>query len=133
MAGDAAPGTRAGAVGEVSQLARLLPGLPAAVRPAPGWGWEAPAFPARACGGARFGRRADNWGDRGATPLFPTFFRSFWGLSGVCADLEPARRWGSGGEIAGHSEDSDHTSREGPPNNSFHHLKPGNVGHTESY
>ena len=58
-------------------------------------------------------------GDRGATPLFPTFFRSFWGLGGVCADLEPARRWGSGGEIAGHSEDSDHTSREGPPSSEW--------------
>lgn len=48
-------------------------------------------------------------------PLFPTFFRSFWGLGSEYTVLEPARRWGSGGETAGHREDSDHTSREGPP------------------
>lgn len=32
-------------------------------------------------------------GDRGATPLFPTFFRSFLGLAGGRAALEPARCW----------------------------------------
>lgn len=79
-AGGAAPGTRAGVGGEVSQLARLLPGLPAAVRPAPGWGWEAPAFPARAClVRARFGRRADNWGRPGRHAPLPYFVPFFLG------------------------------------------------------
>lgn len=94
---------------------RSLPHRPAAVRPAPGWGWEVwevPGFPAPACGAARFARRAGSWGRPGATPLFPTFFRSFWGLGSEGAALEPAGRWGSGGEIAGRR---DHTSREGPP------------------
>lgn len=108
-----APGTRAGA--REGLPARSLPHRPAAVRPAPGWDWEVwevPGFPAPACGAARFARRAGSWGRPGATPLFPTFFRSFWGLGSEGAALEPAGRWGSGGEIAGRR---DHTSREGPP------------------
>lgn len=56
-------------------------------------------------GGARFGKRASFWGRPGATPLFPTFFRSFWGLARGCVAPEPAGRGGSGGEIAGQREE----------------------------
>lgn len=113
--GDAVPGTRAEAGGEVSPHAGSAAGpQPCAPRQVgAGRLWGSPLAPAAVVPGLGRGQAAE--GDRGATPLFPTFFRSFWGLGGECTVLEPARRWGSGGEIAGHREDSGHTSREGPP------------------
>lgn len=62
-------------------------------------------------GGARFGRSASFWGRPGATPLFPTFFRSSWGLARGCVALEPAGRRGSGGEIAGQREEDPERTR----------------------
>ncbi|CAI9152051.1 unnamed protein product [Rangifer tarandus platyrhynchus] len=117
--GDAVPGTRAEAGGEVSLLAGSAAGpQPCAPRQVgAGRLRGSPLAPAAVVPGSGGGQAAG--GDRGATPLFPTFFRSFWGLGGECTVLEPARRWGSGGEVAGYREDSDHTSREGPPSSEW--------------
>lgn len=108
------PRDGAGAGVKVSLLTRFL-ALPGPCAPRSVWAGRLRRPQPRLCGGAGFRRRAGLGGRPRATPLFPTFFRSFLGLARGRAARESARRGGSGGEVAGQGEEDPELTSRGAP------------------